>query len=314
MKVLLIGGCGFVGSHVADALLERELSVRILDKRPEPFRPPLPLVEYVFGDFGNTATLTEALDGIDAVVHLASTTVPGTADRDPVADIEGNLIATVRLLQAMRASPLRKIIYLSSGGTVYGVPETDPVPETHPLRPINSYGIVKLAVEHYLYQEYALHGQNYVVLRASNPYGPRQGQLGVQGIIGTHLWKSARHEALEVWGDGSVVRDFVHVRDLARLCVDAVLSDVTGCFNAGSGTGTSIQSIVDAVRQIVGKDRPEPPEIIHKPGRPYDVPRIVLDITSAQQSFGWSPQIALDQGLAETWEWVRTHVGLQVTL
>lgn len=309
MRVLLIGGCGFVGSHVADALLERELGVRILDKRSEQFRPPLPGVEYVFGDFGDPATLTEALTGCDAVVHLASTTVPGTADRDPIADVEGNLVATLRLLQAMRAASVRKMIYLSSGGTVYGIPEIDPVPETHPLRPINSYGIVKLAVEQYLYKEYALHGQNYVVLRASNPYGPRQGQLGVQGIIGTHLWKSARHEPLEVWGDGSVVRDFVHVRDLARLCVDALLSDVTGCFNAGSGTGTAIRSIVDAIRRIVGQDGPPPPEVIYKPGRPYDVPRVVLDITCARQSFGWAPEIGLDEGLAETWEWVRAHAG-----
>lgn len=309
MKVLLIGGCGFVGSHVADALLARGLRVRILDRRPEQFRPPLPSVEYQFGDFGDTSKLVEALAGVDVVVHLASTTVPETANLDPIADIEGNLIATVRMLRTMRTSPPRKIIYLSSGGTVYGVPQIDPVPETHPLKPINSYGIVKLAVEHYLYQEHALHGQDYVVLRASNPYGPRQGRLGVQGIIGTHLWKSAKNEPLEVWGDGSVVRDFVHVRDLARLCADAAVSDVTGCFNAGSGTGASVKSIVHAISQIVSKDRQDPAEIVYKPGRPYDVPRIVLDITRARQSFGWSPEIALDQGLAETWEWVRTHAG-----
>ena len=304
MKVLLIGGCGFVGSHVADALLERGLKVRVLDQRAEAFRPPLRDVEYQFGDFGDTSALIEALAGTDAVVHLASTTVPGTANLDPVADITGNLVATVKMLELLRQTGTRKIVYLSSGGTVYGVPQTDPVAETHPLRPINSYGIVKVAIENYLHMEEVLHGTCHVVLRASNPYGPRQGRLGVQGIIGTHLWKVIQNEPLEIWGDGSVVRDFIHVRDLATLCAQAVLSDVTGCFNAGSGEGASVKEVVAAIgRTLEASGRP-PAEIIYKPGRAYDVPRVVLDITRAKAAFGWQPAIGLTDGIAETWDWV----------
>lgn len=307
MKILLIGGCGFVGSHVTDALIALGLQVRILDRRYEAFRPRLPDVEYYLGDFGDTAQLLEALTGTDAVIHLASTTVPGTANMDPVADINGNLVATVRLLEMMRAAGQRKVVYLSSGGTVYGIPRVDPVPETHPLQPINSYGIVKVAIENYLHMEHALHGLSHVVLRASNPYGTRQGRLGVQGIIGTHLWKIAHNEPVEVWGDGSVVRDFIHVCDLAALCVKAVTSDVTGCFNAGSGDGTSINDIVAAIGRTMVASGLDPVTPVYKPGRSYDVPRIVLDISRTRETFGWSPEITLDAGIAETWDWVRTQ-------
>jgi Nucleoside-diphosphate-sugar epimerases len=308
MKVLLIGGCGFIGSHVADSLLAAGLHVRVLDRRPEPFRPPLANVEYVMGDLGNTMQVYEALSGVDAVLHLASTTVPSTANLNPEADITGNLIATVHLLEMMREAGQKKLVYLSSGGTVYGVPKTDPVTEDHPLRPINSYGIVKVAIENYLYMNHVLHGLQHVILRASNPYGPRQGHTGIQGIIGTHLWRIARGEPVEVWGDGSVVRDFIHVRDLADLCTRAVTSEVSGCFNAGSGIGHSVSQIVETISCTVQASGRPPVQPIHKPGRGYDVPRVVLDIARARQSLDWGPQIGLDEGIAESWAWVQSQL------
>lgn len=303
MKTLVIGGCGFVGSHVVDQLLARNMDVRVYDRRPEAFRAPFPQIEYVTGDLADTAQIFEALSGVDAVIHLASTTVPATSNLDPVADIAGNLIPTVRLLEVMRSAGVRKIIYLSSGGTVYGVPETDPIAESHPLRPISSYGIVKVAIENYLFMEQRLHGLQHVILRASNPYGPRQGHTGIQGIIGTHLWRLSRNEPIEVWGDGSIVRDFIHVEDLAQLCVRAVEANVSGCFNAGSGKGTSISQIVDTIRQTVTGDV----QPLYKPGRSYDVPRVVLDISKAGRELGWTPTLSLQEGVADTWNWVRSQ-------
>lgn len=308
MKVLLIGGCGFIGSHVIDHLVAQGLQVRVYDRQPERFRPPVPGVDYRMGDLADTTQLYEAANGVQAIIHLASTTVPSTANLNPVADITGNLIATVRLLEMMRATDIRKLVYLSSGGTVYGVPETDPVAETHPLHPINSYGIVKVAIENYLFMEHKLHGLQHVILRASNPYGPRQGHTGIQGIIGTHLWRIARNEPIEVWGDGSVVRDFIHVRDLARLCVKAILSEVTGCFNAGSGEGTSVNQIVEAINRSVQATGGAPVTPIYKPGRSFDVPRVVLDITRAREDIGWTPETGLQDGIDDSWEWVRSHV------
>lgn len=299
-QVLVLGGSGFIGSHVVDVLIERGYRVRVLDRQPEAFRPPLPNVEYIRGDFSDASLLSEALTGVDAVIHLVSATVPSTSNLNPVADIQGNLINTVNLLGAMRALGVRNIVYLSSGGTVYGIPTQDPIPEDHPANPISSYGIVKLAIEKYLFMESHLHGLRHCILRASNPYGPRQGHGGVQGVIGTYLWRIARGQPIEVWGDGTVVRDFLHVRDVAELAVTAVGSDASGVFNAGFGEGTSILEIVDHMRATTGQTLSP----MHKPGRDFDVPRAVLDISRARDVLGWRPQIALAEGIQETWEWI----------
>lgn len=305
MKALVIGGCGFIGSHVVDNLLSHGVGVRVLDRRAELFRAPLPQVDYVMCDLSNTAQIFEALSGVDAVIHLASTTVPATSNMDPVADIQGNLIAMVRLLEVMREADVRKMIYLSSGGTVYGVPQTDPVLESHPLKPISSYGIVKVAIENYLFMEHKLHGLQHLVLRASNPYGPRQGHTGIQGIIGTCLWRLARGEQIQVWGDGSVVRDYIHVRDLAELCHSALASDASGNFNAGSGEGASVSDIVGHIRKTVGGDITP----VYKPGRNFDVPRVVLDVQKAQSDLNWNKQILLAAGIEDTWKWVQGQLG-----
>ena len=305
MRVLVIGGCGFIGSHVVDVLVGQHCRVRVLDRRPESFRPPVPEVEYLAGDLSDTALLAEALNGMAAVIHLASTTVPATSNMDPVADITGNLIASVRLLQVMRTVGVRHLVYLSSGGTVYGIPQADPVAEDHPLRPVSSYGVVKVAVENYLHMERHLHGLRCCILRPSNPYGPRQGHTGLQGVIGTYLWNVLRNEPVEVWGDGSVVRDFIHVRDLAELCVAALHSDRSGIFNAGSGEGASINRIVEAVCRAAGREVTP----VYKPGRAFDVPRVVLDIARARDAFGWAPRIGLMPGIAGTWDWVKAQAG-----
>lgn len=304
MKTLVIGGCGFIGSHVVDNLLANGCEVRVLDRRAELFRAPLENVEYVMSDLSDTAQIFEALEGIDAVVHLASTTVPATSNIDPIADVQGNLVAMLRLLEVMRSAEVRKMVYLSSGGTVYGVPKFDPMPEDHPLNPISSYGIVKVAIENYLYMEHKLHGLKYVSLRASNPYGPRQGHTGIQGLIGTHLWRLARNEQIEVWGDGSIVRDFIHVRDLAALCYRALVSEASGNFNAGSGEGASVAEIVQKIRATVGEDV----QPVYKPGRKFDVPRVVLDVTRAERELRWHKTVSLDEGIQESWAWVQEQV------
>lgn len=302
-RTLVIGGCGFIGSHIVDALIVKGHCVRVLDRRPEAFRPPLPGVEYIQGSFLCEETLASALRGVDAVVHTASTTVPSTSNLNPVGDIEDNLAGTVRLLQVMRHNLVRKLVFLSSGGTVYGIPRTEMVNEDHPTDPISSYGIVKVAIEKYLHMEHVLHGLDYVALRAANPYGPRQGHAGLQGIIGTYLWKVINGDSLEVWGDGSVVRDFIAVRDLAEATALALASSMTGCFNVGSGEGASVRQIVEMTAQITGQDITP----LYKPGRGFDVPRIVLDISRIREAMGWMPMTNLEDGMRDSWNWMQTH-------
>jgi len=298
MQTLVLGGTGFIGSYVVDRLCARGHRVRVFSRSGEQSRPPLPDVDYRQADFDDLSALSDALQGVDVVFHLISTTVPGTSNLDPVYDIESNLVATVRLLQTMLDSGARKIVYLSSGGTVYGIPEKLPIPEDHPLHPICSYGVVKVAVENYLHMFRELHGLDYTVLRASNPYGERQGHYGIQGVIAAFLHKALLGEELEIWGDGSLIRDFIYVEDLARLCVVAGESDKTGVYNAGSGTGHSINEIVSFVEQAVRRELP----VNRRESRNFDVPKVVLDINRASRKFGWRPEVDLACGIKRTWE------------
>jgi UDP-glucose 4-epimerase len=245
--------------------------------------------------------LVEALTGIDAVYHLVSTTLPGTADLDPKTDIQDNLVGTINLLESMQRVGTRRVLFLSSGGTVYGIPEKIPIPETHPLRPINSYGIVKSSIEHYLDLYRRTRGLSPLIIRASNPFGPRQTHFGVQGVVSTFLRAVLSGEHIEIWGDGTVVRDYLDVRDLAEICVLAGTSNNEGAYNAGSGRGLSINEIVHAIRKVTNSDF----KTIHKPGRPIDVPCSVLDCSRAEKDFGWRCQNQFDSTLKITWDWLK---------
>ena len=302
MRVLLLGGCGFIGSHVADHLLAHGFDVRVLDRNPERFRDPLASVDYVFSDFRDRMTVIEALSGVDAVVHLVSTTFPGTADLDPVIDVQDNLVGTLTLLETMESMGIHRLLFLSSGGTVYGVPDQTPIPEWHPLRPVNSYGIVKASIEHYIAMYARTRELRPLVVRASNPYGPRQGHSGVQGVVSTFLNRIVSGQALEIWGDGSVVRDYLHVRDLADFCARALGSDVTGTFNVGSGCGTSLRDIIARIEAATGARA----EVQFRPARPVDIPCSILDVSHARDTFDWQALTELGDGIAETLEWTRS--------
>jgi UDP-glucose 4-epimerase len=308
MKALVLGGTGFIGSFVVDRLLAQGHQVRVFSRTPEIFRAPLLAVDYRMANFDDLPALTDALRGVDLVFHLISTTIPGTSNQDPVFDIESNLVATVQLIQRIRDSGVRKLVYLSSGGTVYGIPETLPIPEDHPLRPICSYGIVKVAVENYLHMFQQLYGLDYVVIRASNPYGERQGHFGTQGVIGTFLNKTLKGEELEVWGDGELIRDFVYGEDLARLCVAAGASDKIGVYNAGSGAGHSIKGIIACVEEAVGRKV----VVNFRASRNFDVPKVVLDISKASREFGWRPEVDLASGIKMTWDLMAEAAGVQI--
>lgn len=301
MRALVLGGNGFIGSHIVDRLLAEGHSVRVFDRSTERFRDALRGVDYRFGSFNDTPALSEAMQDVDIIYHAISTTVPSTSNKDPVFDIESNLINTVRLLNLMTDSGVSRIVYLSSGGTVYGIPEYSPIKETHPLRPICSYGVVKIAIENYIHMYSHLHGLEYILLRASNPYGPRQGHIGVQGVIGTFMGKYLNDEDVVVWGDGSVVRDFIYIDDLVELIVVAGQSNISGILNAGSGVGSSINDVISCLKSVSGKNLAP----VYRPGRDYDVPSIVLDMDKARTILNFSPSVSLEEGVMRTWEWMQ---------
>lgn len=304
MNVLVLGGNGFIGSHVIDELRQAKHAVRVFGRDPDPWRSPLEGVRYYRGEFSDTLLMAEAIQGVEVVVHLISTTVPNTSNLNPVSDIQSNLVNTVQLLQLMQGAGVRRIVYFSSGGTVYGVPTHLPILETDPLNPICSYGVVKVAVEKYLAMFEHLYGLQPLILRPSNPYGPRQGHQGVQGVVSTFMHKIIEGERLTIWGDGTVKRDYIYIGDLARLCRVAIESGLTGIFNAGSGEGRTLDQVVAAIEAVTGRKA----NVQYAGSRRFDVPEIILDISKAMDAFHWRPQATFEEGLASHYAWLCRHV------
>jgi UDP-glucose 4-epimerase len=302
MNVLVLGGNGFIGSHLVDRLLREGHAVHVFDRQPERYRKPLAGVVYHIQDFGNRAFLASVLPHMDMVFHLVSTTVPKTSNDDPSFDVMSNVVETINLLEQCAREKVKKIVFVSSGGAVYGTPAALPVAEDSPEKPESSYGITKLAIEKYLGLFHRLYGLNYVVLRPSNPYGERQNPDGDQGVVAVFLGRIAKGQAIDIWGDGSNVKDYVYIEDLIDGMYRAAFSDtVHRVFNMGSGIGHSVNDIVRRISEKV--DRPI--SVNHLPKGPFDVSRIYLDITRARKELGWEPRISLDEGLRRTWEFVK---------
>ena len=297
MAILIIGGCGFIGSHVAEVLAAAGEDLVIFDRNGDDPTRRHAAATYIKGDFGNRGALSGIFESnrVDRVVHLAASTLPGSSNRDPEFDVRSNIAETAGLLELCVRFGTKKILFLSSGGTVYGIPRYMPVDERHPTDPISSYGISKLSIEKYLHLYRHLHGLDYVALRAANPYGPRQLPISEQGVIGVFAYRMLCGEEIVVWGDGSVVRDYLHVHDLAHLCRLALASTISGVFNAGSGIGRSLSEVIAALEVALG----ERATVRYEAGRAFDVPRIVLDSSEAHNAFGWQPAIGFEHGLVE---------------
>jgi UDP-glucose 4-epimerase len=303
MNMLVLGGNGFIGSHLVDLLLRNHHFVRVVDKLPERFRNPLEGVDYRIIHFDDKAELAESLTNIDIVYHCISTTVPSTSSNDPVFDIQSNLVNSVSLFNMMIKAEIKRIVFLSSGGTVYGNPSEIPTHENHPLRPISSYGIVKVAIENYLSMYETLYHMKPVILRASNPYGPRQGHFQTQGVISTFLKSIKSNKELVVWGTGDVVRDYIYIDDLVQFCYQASISDTCGVFNVGSGRGACINEIIDIISQVTNITA----KTKYYPKRIFDVQRIILDISKASETFQWTPKYSLEEGIRCVWNSINSN-------
>lgn len=295
MKALVLGGSGFIGSHLVDRLLAEQHQVAVLDVKPA----ALP-VECFVGQLEDSDLLKKALQGRDLVFHTVSTTVPATSNKNMEFDIASNLISFVRLLELMRENQVERIVYLSSGGAVYGNPIDYPIREEHPLNPISSYGIVKVAAEKYLFLFQELYGLKPIIIRPSNAYGPRQSIVKPQGIIGHFLSRAVQGLPLEIWGDGSIRRDYIFVRDLIDLIMAAVHKDVKGIFNAGAGSDSSVLETVAVMEQVLQKKL----VVTTRPAMKHDVQRVRLDISKAQRTLAWSPQVQLRDGIAEQYRYI----------
>jgi len=303
LNILIIGGNGFIGSHLVE-VLKNIHKVTVFDKSSNQFVKEHHEVDYIYGDFGNTALVSKALDDKDLVYHLLSTTVPFTADFDIIFDIESNLINTIKLLDLIVKKEIKRFVYASSGGTVYGTPKYLPIDEKHPCRPLGSYGIIKKTIEDYI-QMYALkHQFSYLIVRPSNPYGPRQSYLKNQGLIAKLIYCRICNDKFTVWGDGSAIRDYIYISDLVDFFKIAGLSNTSGIFNVGSGEGMSILQIIDSLSKVIEKL----PLIEFTEKKGNFVEQVILDTSLARSTFDWSPKIALEEGLRRHYSWMISQI------
>lgn len=305
MRCVILGGAGFLGRHAGRAMAAAGFEVWSVDRaRVEPAGSAPWLAGEVQGDCFDVAAWWDKSGGADVLVHLASSTVPASANEDPIDDAQTNLVGTLRLLQGLRAKAARpRLLFASSGGAVYGRPQSVPLGESHPTMPMGAYGVTKLAIEHHLRIEEAMHGLSYRTLRLSNPYGEWQRPHGIQGVIAVFAYRALHGQLLDVWGDGSVVRDFVHAADVGRAFAAAACHEGGArVFNIGGGTGHSVNHIIGTLEQLLGREV----ERQVFPARPFDPPVNVLDIQRAHDELHWRPTVAFEEGVAKALEWLRT--------
>jgi UDP-glucose 4-epimerase len=301
MKVLVTGGAGFIGSHVVDLLLAAGYKVVIVDN----------LSTGRVSNINSAATFypidirSEALDEVfarerpDYVSHHAAQMDVRKSMAEPLYDSDVNIRGSINVIECARKYGVRRFIYISSGGAVYGEPIYLPCDEDHPIMPICPYGASKHAVEHYLYLYKVNYGLNYIVIRYPNVFGPRQDPHGEAGVVAIFIGQMLSHEPTTINGDGNQERDFVYVTDCARANLLALTSgNQSNIYNLGSGRGTSINEVFDRLKRITSY-RPEP---IHAPAKIGETRRIYLKAERALLELGWQPTVTLEEGLVRTVE------------
>ena len=314
-RALVTGGAGFIGSHVADAYLERGFAVTVLDDLSSGSRDNLPAgVEFVEGDIRTTDAARLLREGsFDVVSHLAAQIDVRKSVADPAHDASINIVGTLNLLEAIRASgrPTR-FIFSSTGGALYGDFVTPPNEEEFSKDPESPYGIAKLSAEYYMAYYGRLHGLESVALRYANVYGPRQNPHGEAGVVAIFCNRILESRPMTVFGDGLQTRDYVFVKDVAKANIAAATRDVPPAgrldargFNIGTGVGTTVVDLARTLNAVAGTSVP----VEHAAARPGEQQRSVVKIDRAARLLDWRPRVTLEQGIRETFEWFAARQG-----
>ena len=299
----MTGGAGFIGSHITDTMVEAGHSVVVLDDLSTGRRQNLnPAARFVQGDIRDPGLgALFASEKFDVVVHQAAKANVRESLAEPVHYADVNVLGSLNLLEQSRKYGVKKFLYASTGGAAYGEPQQLPVPETHPVNPLDPYGASKHHVEHYLFLYRANYGLAYTVLRYPNVFGPRQDPLGEAGVVAIFTNKMLRGEPLVINGTGEQERDFVYVSDVARANLLALDKGDGEIFNIGAGRGTNVNQIFDHLSELTHYPLPA----AHGPAKLGEVYKIYLDASKAKQVLAWEPQVKLDEGLGCTVEYFR---------
>jgi UDP-glucose 4-epimerase len=301
---IIYGGAGFIGSHIAERFLKNDFRVTIFDKINASRRNIthiLDKVNFIEGDFHNRVDLKSSMKDHNYAIHLVSSTLPADSNLNPVYDVESNLVSSLNFFEECVRQKIKKVIFISSGGTVYGNPLKVPINEDHPTNPTSSYGITKLTIEKYLELYRNLKGLEYTVLRFSNPFGERQNPKTGQGLIAALLYRVKNEQPIEVWGDGNVVRDYFYIKDGAEAVYKSIMQNGKfRTYNISSGTGISINALLAEFRKILKLKF----KVVYKDARKFDVQVNILDNRRALKYLKWKPETKFGDALKITWGYI----------
>jgi UDP-glucose 4-epimerase len=305
-RACVIGGAGFIGAHVTRQLLNAGRDVIVLGRRARPDGVLPPEVAYVSGDYGDRAALKDVLRGVEELIDLAYATVPQTSFADPIFDILANLPPSVQLLQEAAAARVRKMVLMSSGGTVYGTAKALPIAEEHPTYPISPYGITKLTIEKYAGMLRQVSDLPVVIARPGNAYGEEQRAFAGQGFIATAMHSIISGETIRVFGAEGTIRDYLHVSDVASGILAVLVSGEPGnAYNIGSGIGKSNLDVLREIEPLAARGGYQiRTEMLAR--RRFDVPANVLDIRKLHTVSGWRPRVSFAAGIERVWQAVLT--------
>jgi UDP-glucose 4-epimerase len=300
---IVLGGGGFLGVNLCRRLAASGYRVSAFG-RSRRFAGEPRDVEWRQGDFSDRAALSAAIGDHEVVVHLIHTSTPQSAILDMTGDLQQNVASSIALFDICRDLGVKRVVFVSSGGTIYGPSAPIPTPETAPTAPITPYGVGKLAIEKYLALYEHLFGLDYRILRVGNPFGPFQLPLKHQGVIATLISRALRNETIDIFGDGSAVRDFIYVDDVVD-AVEKAMRDRSEerIFNIGSGQGHSLSAAIAAIETLLKVKA----KVEWRQRRPVDVPASVLAIERARTVLGWSPATPFEAGLQHTIAWWRAQ-------
>ncbi len=301
MKIVVTGGAGFIGSWVADAYLEEGHEVLIIDDLSTGLAENLPkAAQFIKCDIRDSQSVNRIISDFkpDVINHHAAQIDVRKSVIDPMLDAEINIVGTLNLIESAIKGGVRKFIFASTGGAIYGEPEIIPADEATEPYPISPYGTSKHAVEKYLGYYNYVHGLDYVALRYANVYGPRQNPHGEAGVIAIFCNRILSDSPCTIFGDGSQTRDYVYVGDVAKANILG-LSAPVGCYNIGTGIETSVNDLISELKKSSGRDF----EVIHGDERPGEVQSISLEVALAEKTLGWRPEVGLSEGIKKTWDW-----------